>query len=71
MNAAELIATRQCTAGCLLATSRRHRCECVCGGRLHALLVGADLNVLIDIRGHDRCRLTDTEILQRAGASAW
>ena len=64
MNAADLLADQQCTAGCLLSTSTRRRCRCVCGGTLHAALSGADVSAIVDVRRWGQLhRLTDLEVI--------
>ena len=36
--AADLIRSGQCSAACLLSTSKRRRCRCACQGDLHGTL---------------------------------
>ena len=36
--AADLIRSGQCSAACLLSTSKRRRCHCACHGDLHGTL---------------------------------
>jgi hypothetical protein len=66
--AATLIAEKRCCGGCLLAVTKPEKCRCRCrnGLRLHGLLAGADVSILLDLRAHGMHRLDDLEILMSA-----
>ena len=62
----ELIRDRQCTPGCLAATTGVSRCTCPYGGRFHALVAGADVSALIESRRSGLDRRTDLLVVTDA-----
>lgn len=63
MNIRDLLDDRSCTAACITAATKAHRCTCACAGRHHGLIATASIDGLLDARRTGLSALTDLEVL--------
>lgn len=69
MTPADLVRDRQCSPGCLAATSSPARCVCPrCHGVWHGVLANADITAMAEARRAGRDRLDDSQVVADAVA---